>query len=580
MGPSDSALARRGRYHVLYDPGRHRFVLLHAQNAAGTNREPHTLPFIAAASLWGNTHFSAVPIPPTLTQCLCNEFTGTSPPLLTVVDETGSTTGYLQEIQASLAEDGSTPLEIVNQAGMSGGASPPSLFGGGYGGIDLIQNSAATSSANYASPSLQFAAQVWNGSSTQADTWYLQNTPASTGTNPEIMLRISHTGSDYTNPTIQVPSAVNIAAGTDTDLNPQLTVGATPSLFRADLSGVPVTFVGPSTYKTPSSGDVKAGMTQIWPGFVLSSQATGVDYYEGALQIGIALYPNSSDSTTDYLACYTGTQTADVCTSTSQPLLGVFFYTPGSKNSLVALAPPSRALINSFSSSQYSAGESVCRDPNHVDEIVARTSPCQIGQAVGVAVGDYAAGTTHLVDLDFSPQGTKTSSGTESTYATAAPDIATSLAAANTRTDGSGNLTTTGCGAINNTLLTFFCTSTVTAGATLYMFPGAVVTGCTTASSAAIVPVSFSGTVRNLEVFYATPPGTGQTDTFTLLKCPGLASCTATTLTCSISGTTAPSTCSDLTHIASVSQGDGIQITDATGSGSAAANARISIQIQ
>jgi hypothetical protein len=95
-------------------------------------------------------------------------------------------------------------------------------------------------------------------------------------------------------------------------------------------------------------------------------------------------------------------------------------------------------------------------------------------------------------------------------------------------------------------------------------------------------PVSFSGTIRNLEVFYVTAPGATHTDTFTVYKCPALASCAATTraITCQISGATTPSHCSDTSDAASVSQGDGIQIVDAAGGSSTAANPRVTVQIQ
>jgi hypothetical protein len=116
------------------------------------------------------------------------------------------------------------------------------------------------------------------------------------------------------------------------------------------------------------------------------------------------------------------------------------------------------------------------------------------------------------------------------------------------------------------------------------MFPGALQTACNLATgTTGIVPVSFAGTLKNMEVFYATPTGgTGMThtDTFTVWKCAALAGCTAMGITCQISGTTSPATCSDLTHTVSLSQGDGIQIVDVTGSMSGAANPRISIEFQ
>lgn len=206
---------------------------------------------------------------------------------------------------------------------------------------------------------------------------------------------------------------------------------------------------------------------------------------------------------------------------------------------------------------------------------------CKPGQAVGIAVGDYVSGTSHLVDLDFNPQGTNAASGSSATVATAAADLNSATTGTLACVDGSGNVTTVNCGTVNNTLLTFWCTGPVATSATLYMFPGATSTACNSATgSGAMVPASFGGTIRNLGVVYVTPPGASQTDTFTVLKCPALASCASTGITCTISGTTTPSTCTDNTDTTAISAGDGIQIEDVTSSGSAGANPRISIQIQ
>ncbi|HEV2382745.1 MAG TPA: hypothetical protein VG206_23510 [Terriglobia bacterium] len=516
-------------------------------------------------------------------------------PLLSLTDATTTTPGYLAEIEAVTGPDSNIPLEIVNQATSSGGAVLPSspIVPAGFGGIDLVQNTAAASLTSEWSPALQFMAQVYTGSASIPDVWYFQNQPPSGKNNPQQVFALVHSATNaINNLTFQVPSGVNIAAGLTTDTNPQLTVGSTLT-SNLDLSSVPVTLVGPSTLAVGANStvNVKAGVTQIWPGFVRKKQINSANPYEGALQVGIALYPSvltGQVPVDNQLACYqtgpTAAQTAGICTLSTQPMLGVFFTTPGSGDSVVALAPPSRATIASAASHQYNAGDAVCRDtttPAYSKVIDKGSTGCAIGQAVGIAVGDYTSSTTHAVDLDFGTKGGNASSGTSSVYATADGDLTTGPTGATLCADGSGNITTTGCGTISNTLLTLYCLGPLAAGATLYMFPGATSTACNSATgSGAMLPITFGGTIKNLGVFYVTAPGASQTDTFTVLKCPALASCATTSITCSISGTTTPSTCTDNTDTFSVSAGDAIQITDATGASSAGANPRISIQLQ
>jgi hypothetical protein len=119
----------------------------------------------------------------------------------------------------------------------------------------------------------------------------------------------------------------------------------------------------------------------------------------------------------------------------------------------------------------------------------------------------------------------------------------------------------------------------------MYLFPGSTNTVCNAETSNSIVqPISFAGTIKNLEVFYGTAPGAGASDKFTVLKCTGMVTpCAATSIACTISGTGTPATCSDITDSVSISQGDGIQIQDkagTTGTSSSAAHARATIEIQ
>ncbi|MGA7219205.1 MAG: hypothetical protein WBX38_12860 [Candidatus Sulfotelmatobacter sp.] len=205
---------------------------------------------------------------------------------------------------------------------------------------------------------------------------------------------------------MQVPGALNFAAG-DGANGGQLTIGSVPS-SAVDLSAKPVTIVGGFTTSNvigpPSS---KAGALQLFPGFLNSTTPnSNATILEGPLQIGMAVKGNQADG---LLACYTTTaQTATACTDVKSALLGVYFTvgngsTHGSNG---VITPPGRASVTSNSSTTWTAGNEICRDPSNPSEAIAATSgACPLGQAVGVAAGDSGSGTSHLVDLDFSNQG-------------------------------------------------------------------------------------------------------------------------------------------------------------------------------
>jgi hypothetical protein len=113
---------------------------------------------------------------------------------------------------------------------------------------------------------------------------------------------------------------------------------------------------------------------------------------------------------------------------------------------------------------------------------------------------------------------------------------------------------------------------------TIFMWPGSGNTNCAQTASTIEQPVSFSGTISNLAVFYGTAPGGALTDNITVVKCHPVGTCTATAVTCPITGSS--QTCVDNTHSVAILQGDGIQVQDATATLSGARDVRISIQIQ
>ncbi|MGA7220400.1 MAG: hypothetical protein WBX38_18945 [Candidatus Sulfotelmatobacter sp.] len=151
------------------------------------------------------------------------------------------------------------------------------------------------------------------------------------------------------------------------------------------------------------------------------------------------------NGTANELACYSGTQqTATTCSTATASLLGVFFTTfangsPG--GSVAVIAPPGRATVASSTSGLvWTAGWPVCRDTANLGFATSSGSPCPIGQAVGVAVGDLNPNAlpTHAVDLDFSDQGVG-SSGTSTIYATADTTVGMAPAGGVLVTDSSGD---------------------------------------------------------------------------------------------------------------------------------------------
>ena len=328
----------------------------------------------------------------------------------------------------------------------------------GYGGITLLQTGAATSTAVQGSPIFSMCGQQYTGSGTSTPACWNWQVTGTAGLNAQDILSLFRTTSNSTsNITFQVPDALNIAAGSFTGTTGhggQLTIGSLPS-GDIDLSKKYVTLVGGFT--SSSDTGAKANPLQIFPGW-LSSPSTNAGALEGPLQIGMMVKGMGSSSNYNLLACYTSAQTGTPCGNLSNPLtaplLGV--YSPlgcppvgspcSTGGSAAIVAPPGRALVaqSSPTGTTWAAGTAVCRDTTNGSRAIASTTgSCPIGQAVGVAVGDSGSTTTHLVDLDFAPQGT-TSSGNATTYATANASLGSAAAGNLLASDGSGNLGSSG----------------------------------------------------------------------------------------------------------------------------------------
>lgn len=496
-------------------------------------------------------------------------------PLFSASDAGGTdTTGvYLATIEGALSTDNNSPLEIINQADTSGGAAQPAPISGGYGGIDILQSAKATYNSvtmvatNYSSPSLRMCAEEIVGMSdtTGPDCWIGQvvaatgdSTPANA---PDTFEWSRQTNNSTGNITMLWPAAINLAAAPKTttpESAGQITVGPAPVDASIANANVPSTFTGANTANTSSSA--QAGPITIEPG-QLNGSAVAAGATEGPLQILQSyLGTNASGGNLGFLACPSGTaQNVVPCGNLTPPTaknwVGVYNNIPNQSGASVTPVRYGRMPVASNQAAQnvpWTNGDFVCKDLTTgnasyaIDNKIYLGSnvPCSAGESVGVAVGDpTGTSTPHLVDL---------------------------IPAASVS---------------GTTMMTFFCINTVTASATLYMFPSALTTACNSTSSTnatGIQPLSVKGQIRNLQVKYAVGPANGVSDTFTVLVCPMLTSCAASPVTCAVTGNMAgtATSCSDGTHSELVNVGDGIQITDGTGSGSGAANPRISIQIQ
>jgi hypothetical protein len=333
-------------------------------------------------------------------------------PVLNIQDSSGdSATLPLLQVQGG-STSSTRGIEVDGHATGTLGTAPtfPYISSPGFGGLSLLQlDKVMGDTAGVASPFLSLCAQQVINSSTTPECWYFQVNGGNGNNVPDVL--ILNRTSTQSNVTLQVPAALNFAAG-DSMNGGQLTVGSVPS-SAASLLNKPVTIIGGFTSSTSGI----AGSLQLFPGFLNSTNTLLSGSTEGPLQIGMAVKGSDNVNNPNKLACYTSTaQTAGQCTSVTSPLLGVYFTTfacnpvtgqCSTGNSSAVITPPGRATVASASAASWNVGTPVCRDSgaNAAFAVASSGSACPIGQAVGVAVGDSGSGTTHVVDLDFSDQG-------------------------------------------------------------------------------------------------------------------------------------------------------------------------------
>lgn len=331
--------------------------------------------------------------------------------MLSATDGTArSSTSYLATIQAVNGIDPNTPLQIINQSNSTGGATLPTPFANGMGGIDILQNAAATSGTtvtNYPSPYFQMCAQQWLGSSpaTEPGCWRLRVDAGSGANPPDVIEWTRPTFSSTTNQTHNItmlwPNQINLASAG------QITVGPSPSMSASNST--PSTFTGQTNLSTATG--LGAGGITIEPGQLTAG--TGADAsLEGSLQI-LQSYIQGSSTTIGKLACPSGTpQVAQDCavTGAAENWIGVFNSIPGQ---LALQVPPTGVtvtpqrygrvpILNAGSAVYFNNGDFVCKDDANAGYVVNSANACPVGESVGIAVGDptiLAAPNFHLVDL-------------------------------------------------------------------------------------------------------------------------------------------------------------------------------------
>jgi hypothetical protein len=345
---------------------------------------------------------TASPNKVTITEC-----STTLLPLLSATDGTAlSATSYLETIQAVNGVDPNPPLQILNQANSTGGATLPTPFTNGMGGIDIFQNAAATSTMNYPSPYFQICAQQWLGTSPSSEPgcWRLR-VDAGSGANPQDVIEWSRpTPSSTTNQTGNItmlfPNAINLAAAG------QITVGPEPTSSASATT--PSTFTGQTNTTVTTTTATAAGGITIEPG-QLQSSFTGSA--EGPLQVLQSYLVSSTSGTNGRLACPSGTaQSVQVCTATGAAEKWVGVFNSGIPGQLALQPPPNtgatltpvrygRVPIHSTGSVTFSNGDFVCKDDATASYVVNSATACPVGESIGIAVGDPDSSTSHLVDL-------------------------------------------------------------------------------------------------------------------------------------------------------------------------------------
>ncbi len=210
------------------------------------------------------------------------------------------------------------------------------------------------------------------------------------------------------NITMMFPKAINLAAPG------QMTVGPAPT-NTADLSLVLATFTGQKTTATGSAGTPRAGSITVQPGLLTALSLSSTDAQEGALQIlqgYISMSTaDSTPPTPGLLACPGGAsspQTATNCTTTgaAENWIGVFNSiqqgSPGVSVVPIRYGRVPILSVTGYTGLPFNPGNFVCKDDANAAYVISNgTTPCPIGESVGIEVGDYSGigANLHLVDL-------------------------------------------------------------------------------------------------------------------------------------------------------------------------------------
>lgn len=210
-------------------------------------------------------------------------------PFLVLQDTSGDTGKFPLISLQGASQANSFGIEVTSQSTSGTGATLDlsTLMSAGFGGLTLAQTGAASVTAVQGSPVLSLCGQQWTGTGSSTPACWSFQVTGTPGLNAQDILNLSRVTSNGThNITLEVPDALNIAAGTNTT-GGQLTIGSMPAT-NADVHSKLVTLVGANT--SSGSGSALAGPTQVFPGFLNGgSPSTMPGATEGSLQIGIAV---------------------------------------------------------------------------------------------------------------------------------------------------------------------------------------------------------------------------------------------------------------------------------------------------
>jgi hypothetical protein len=468
----------------------------------------------------------------------------TIPNPLLVLQDSASDGAFLPLLQLQGGAVSSTQgIEVTSQSTLT--SSPPNLssvMGTGFGGLLLVQNSPAVSGAGENSPLFCISGNQWNGaaSASVAAVWCLNvkgGGAAGTTDSPDVIEWTRPTGTGYGNPTGDLtmlwPGAVNLAS------DGQITVGPNVDTSLGNVSGIPSTFTGQKTQV--NSGTVAAGPVTLEPG-QLTASSVPAGATEGPLQILQSYIAGSGASTAvGTLACPVAAQTVIPCLTTgaAENWVGVFNSIPGSQGVSVTPLRYGRVPIKTAGSTAvtFNAGDFVCKDDANASYVVTNsTTPCPVGESIGIAVGDPSSGTSHVVDL--------------------VPEASVSGAAA------------------QGQILQFTCIGAVpTVASTIYLNGGQCSVGSGTDAVEFTLPYP-SGTYRFSQMYvnYGHVGLTGDTVTLFVNGSSG-----TTPVSC------APTTtgqCSDLTHTLTITGGQTYSIRVSTGASDSLKNINVTIRLQ